>query len=161
MRTQSALRCYATSLRSATRITALRARGLMRSSASPARTALPIKRNLPCGTSLARIGTLRGNLSPSANITHEMLHYPVFQRMEADHHQASAGFDMRHTFWEHPRKLLEFLIEINPYSLKGPCRRILPSLTGTYRFTNQLDELPRGVDGFDVRVPQQPPLQSA
>src|SRR5450756_2857841 len=69
--------------------------------------------------------------------------------MKADHHQSSASLEMRHTLWQDPRKLFELTVEINPYSLKGACRRVLPCLTGTYRFTNQLDELPRGMDGFD------------
>src|SRR3989338_532107 len=84
-----------------------------------------------------------------SHITHEVLHDAVLQRMETDYHQPASGLHMRHTFWQHPRKLFEFLVEINPYSLKGARRRILPGLTSAYRFTNQLDELPRGVDGFD------------
>src|SRR4030067_4017 len=83
------------------------------------------------------------------HIAHKLLHDTVFQRMKTDRHQTPHGFEMHHTLWQDPRKLFELVVEINPYSLKGARRRVLPSLACAHRFTNQLDELPRGMDGFD------------
>src|SRR5437868_14847402 len=49
---------------------------------------------------------------------------PVFKRVECDHNDAAAGTNDSHRRIQEGFKALEFLIDKNPQSLKGPSRRV-------------------------------------
>src|SRR5690606_41361936 len=55
-----------------------------------------------------------------------LLDHTVFKRMEADHRQTPSRRQYSQNCLEGARALLEFLIEVNPYSLKAARGRVLP-----------------------------------
>ncbi len=59
-----------------------------------------------------------------------------------------SGFQAIHALRQNLRDLFEFLVEINPYSLKGSRRRIFPGLTRAHSLGDNFAELPRGDDGL-------------
>jgi hypothetical protein len=75
-----------TSVRSATRITALRARGLAATSAAPGLMRASARQ--PHGL---RRGKGHGGRTPPWSAGDELLDDAVFQRVEADHHQPPPG----------------------------------------------------------------------
>jgi hypothetical protein len=67
--------------------------------------------------------------------------------MKADNHQSASSAQAVHALRQDTRKLVKFLVEINPYSLKGSRRRILPGFARADGLGNKLAELQRGSDG--------------
>jgi hypothetical protein len=86
---------------SATRITALRALGLAATSTALALSGLPTRRSRGCGRSAARKGSFVGAAIRIRLVTHEALDDPVFERVEADHHQAPPIFQHGHGLRQH------------------------------------------------------------
>ncbi len=76
-----------------------------------------------------------------------MLDHSILQRMKAYNHQPALRPQAIHALRQDTREFIKFLIEINPYSLKGSRRRILPGLTRADCLGNELGELLRGCDG--------------
>ena len=52
-------------------------------------------------------------------VTHEALGDPVFERVEADHHQAAARRQQFDALRQDQRQLFKLLVDVNPKSLEG------------------------------------------
>src|SRR5690606_19656229 len=72
-----------------------------------------------------------------------LLDHAVFKRMEADHRQTPSRRQNLQDCRAGERELLEFLIEVNPYSLKGASGRMLALFARTDDTGDELGEVER------------------
>jgi len=67
--------------------------------------------------------------------------------MKADHRQPPARCQQHQSCRDGVAKLLQLLVEVNPYSLKGACGRVLARLARGDSVCDKLGKIQRGRDG--------------
>src|SRR6185503_12325267 len=80
-------------------------------------------------------------------LAHEGLDDPVLERMEAHDREPAFGLEQLHRLWQRHLQLFKLLIDVNPNSLEGAGRRMLPRLARANRTTHDLGKLFRETDG--------------
>jgi hypothetical protein len=80
------------------------------------------------------------------SIADEILHDAVLERVEAHDREPPSRLEEIDRAGQRHLQLFKLLIEVNPKSLKGPCRRVLARLARANRATHDLGKLPGGAD---------------
>ena len=112
-------------------------------SASLARILLPTRRSRGALPKLGTIGSPAYTGSTLEVRPDELLHQPVFQRMETDHGEAAADGQQFAAPPPAPRQLAQFVVDVHAQRLEGARGRMLAALARAHRARNQRGELPR------------------
>ena len=129
-----------TPVRSATRITAERARGLAAASAAPG---LDARQRVQAVRRLGRERRAAVDLGP-ALARDEGLDDPVLERMEADDDEAAARREQRERRVQGLLELLKLGVDENPKRLKRARCRVLARLAGPHRTSHDVGKLACG-----------------
>ena len=80
------------------------------------------------------------------HLPHEILHNPVFQRVERDHRDAATRPAQLHRRFQTAPELVQFVIHSNPQRLKNQCRRMNTAVTAELDPPYQIGQLDRACD---------------
>ena len=141
-------------VRAATRITALRARGLRATSASDGFTARPTSESGAPGSAVGANGQPGERGVAGVRLRRagqELLDDAVLERVEADDGHPCVRGQRRHDGGQRLRDFRQFAVHENPKGLEGPRGRILTPITPRARadgLRHECRQLPGAVDGF-------------